>query len=546
MLRWLVVSLLAALLYLPGATTRFSNTAECQEALVAWEMVNSGDWILPRVNGEQIPSKPPIYHWVAIGFAALTGGVDELAARLPSIVAAGMSVGLVFVAGAGEWGVLAGTASAVVLGTSPEWVKWATTARTDATFTLFLTLAFLLGERWVRSGAIGRLIGLAAATGAAALAKGFAGAALVGLVVALEIWRRGAWRVLRPRHIALAALVFIAVAGSWYAAALAEAGFAFFHKQIVLENVLRFFPYEEGGPSRQHSKLFYVPMIFTGMLPWSAALPFALWRGYRERRDDAGTARSSGYLVIWFTVVFIVCSAASGKRTNYLLPLYPPAALLLGREFAGLLEERRARILRAAGLVSASIVTLTAALLLAWRLGLEPWRPIVPWLHPQDRVLFPQMIAWIGAPSGAVVGIALLVAAALFAATRKRAWHALYALVGSALVLVTTAACAIVPMLEAELKSFAPFTARVASTVGGEPLAFFRAPDLAVLFYLRRHVPVDRDGFETLPRPGWALVWQKDWDALVAGERGGADIVDASPPASVGRAETRLLLVHLR
>src|SRR5439155_19864902 len=172
-----------------------------QEALVVWEMVDSGDWVLPRINGEQIPSKPPLYHWLAIAFAKLTGEVNELSARLPSMVAAAATVGLVFIAGSAEWGTVAGIAGAVVLATSPEWVKWATTARTDATFTFFLTLAFLLGERWFASGRSSALLGLAAATGAATLAKGFAGAALVGVVLVVEIWRRRAWSLLRLPHL---------------------------------------------------------------------------------------------------------------------------------------------------------------------------------------------------------------------------------------------------------------------------------------------------------------------------------------------------------
>ena len=72
---------------------------------------------------------------------------------------------------------------------------------------------------------------------------------------------------------------------------------------------------------------------------------------------------------------------------------------------------------------------------------------------------------------------------------------------------------------------------------------FYRLADFAVLFYLRRHVPVERASFAAMPRPGWGLVWQKDWDALPGQARAGARVVDRSPPASVGRADTRLLLV---
>ncbi|MGH7897636.1 MAG: ArnT family glycosyltransferase, partial [Candidatus Binatia bacterium] len=260
----LLVAVLAFALYAPGSGARFSNTAESQEALVVWEMTESGDWVLPRVNGELIPSKPPLYHWIALGFSALRGGVDEAAVRLPSIVFGAAAVGLVFAAGAAEWGLVAATAASVVLATSPEWVKWATTARTDTTFAFFLSAAFFLGHRWLRTGESRVLWLLAAATGAATLAKGFAAAALVGLVLAIETWRRGAWSRYRPGALVVAAVIFCAVAGGWYAAALVQGGFAFFQKQIILENVLRFFPSEGGGPSRQHSVFFYVPMLFVG------------------------------------------------------------------------------------------------------------------------------------------------------------------------------------------------------------------------------------------------------------------------------------------
>ena len=551
MLRWVVaVSALAALVYLPGAGAPFSNTAECQEALVVWEMVESGDWVLPRINGEQIPSKPPLYHWVAIGVSELTGRVSELSVRLPSIIAAALAVGLVFAAGAAEWGVVAGTAGAVVLATSPEWAKWATTARTDATFALCLTAALLLGERWLRSGQRSVLVGLAVATGLATLAKGFSGAGLVAIVLVFEIWRRAAWRRLRPPEVLGAALVFAAIAGSWYAAALGKAGSAFVQKQIILENVLRFLPYEEGGPSRQHSFFFYVPMLFTGMLPWSILLPSTVWRAVRARSSGSGAeADFSAYLVAWGAVVFLVCTAASGKRTNYLLPLYPAAALLIGRELARILRRAEAGAeapgLSVAGWTAAAMTALVAAILTLWHAGIEPWRPVVPWLHPQDQVLLPQIAGRIGPPRVAVIVFVAGLAAALAAATARRAWRSLYWAVGATLVTVTLVGCAYLPALEASFKSFAPFTRRVAERVGDEQLAFYQVPDLSVLFYLGRHVPVERGSFAALHRPGWALVWQKDWQAVSPPLRAATEVVDASPPASVGRPESRLLLVRL-
>ncbi|MET0151738.1 MAG: glycosyltransferase family 39 protein [Candidatus Binatia bacterium] len=546
MVRWLAAFALALAIYLPGSSAPFSNTAESQEALVAWEMVEGRDWILPRVNGELIPSKPPFYHWLVRGFSAFTGGVDELSARLPSIVAASATVALVCAVGASGWQPLHGIIAGVVLATSPEWAKWATTARTDATFTFLLTAAMLLGERWLRTGDLRTLLAVAVATGAATLAKGFAGAGFVALVLLVEIWRRGAWRLLRPAPILTAAILFGAIAGSWYAAAFLREGPAFFHKQIVLENVLRFLPNEEGGPSRQHARLFYVPMIFVGMLPWSFALPHALLRGHRERQTaDA----FPGYLVTWVAVVFLVCTVASGKRTNYVLPLYPAAALLIGRQLAVLLDSAKhgssSAALRTIGWTSAALSAVTVALLVAWQAGVEPWWPITPWLHPKDRVLLPQMLALVGYPGYGAILVCAVVTLGFVLSTLHARWRLLYLLVGVAIGLATLVAEATLQHLASALKSFAPFSQRVAARAGSEPLVFYQSADLAVLFYLRRHVPVERDTFAAIGRPGWALVWRKAWDSLPASERAGVTVVDQSPPASVGRENTRLLLVRL-
>jgi hypothetical protein len=137
--------------------------------------------------------------------------------------------------------------------------------------------------------------------------------------------------------------------------------------------------------------------------------------------------------------------------------------------------------------LAALVALLVASLLVAWRLGLAPWQPLIPFLHPQDRVLLPRMIDRLGPPNAIVVALAIVIALALSAVTLQRAWRELYVLIGSTAVLLTVAGCSIANALEAELKSFAPFTERVASTVGAAPLAFFRAGPRRALLSRRRH-----------------------------------------------------------
>jgi len=108
---------------------------------------------------------------------------------------------------------------------------------------------------------------------------------LVGLVLLLELWRRGAWRPLRAWRARASRGVIRGGGGQLVRRRPGARGVRLLPQQIILENVLRFLPYEEGGPSRKHAVVFYLPMLLTGMLPWSLGLPHALQRGFRERRS---------------------------------------------------------------------------------------------------------------------------------------------------------------------------------------------------------------------------------------------------------------------
>src|SRR5262245_14773590 len=62
----------------------FDDKQEGGEALVVREIIHSGNWILPLRNGVEIPSKPPLYHWLAALVAKFTHQLDEFSVRFPS------------------------------------------------------------------------------------------------------------------------------------------------------------------------------------------------------------------------------------------------------------------------------------------------------------------------------------------------------------------------------------------------------------------------------------------------------------------------------
>src|SRR5262245_64131689 len=176
----LAVLALAALVCLSGISEQpFYTKGEPREAVVVWEMAHGGGVVLPLRNGSEIPSKPPFFHWLALLASRLTGGVNELSARLPSASLAVAAVVAVYAFGATVGPLRAGWLSATALLLCFEWVRAARISRVDMTLTFFLFAALLLFGVMRRSGVTTFLLVLFyACVTAATLVKGQCGGAL--------------------------------------------------------------------------------------------------------------------------------------------------------------------------------------------------------------------------------------------------------------------------------------------------------------------------------------------------------------------------------
>src|SRR3989442_7575087 len=147
-----LVALASVIATLPIGSDVYEG-GEPREGLVAREMLRAGDWILPLWNGSVVPSKPPLFHWLAAGAAALSGaGVTEHTLRAPSIALAGLVVLLVFLAGRAWGGEQVGFMAALVLATTPQFLNEADDGRVDMTLTTAITGAQLAFVHALRGG----------------------------------------------------------------------------------------------------------------------------------------------------------------------------------------------------------------------------------------------------------------------------------------------------------------------------------------------------------------------------------------------------------
>ena len=464
---------------------------EAREGLVVREMLRTGDWVLPLWNGSVVPSKPPLFHWLAAASARLSSaGVTEHTLRAPSIALAGLVVLLVFLAGRAWGGEQVGVMAALVLATTPQFLNEAGDGRVDMTLTTAVTGAQLAFVHAMRGGGGRTRLVLALCLALAMLAKGPIGPGLVGLtalVSAFTARRLGAaLRLVRP----LPVLVFLALAGGWYGLAYVHRGTDFVTRQIISENGEALL-----GSSRfpYRSPLYYVaPLILSG-LPWTLVLPWALARGWRS----GDFARR--HAVVWAAVVFVFFSLAPLKRAAYLLPLRPALALVIGWWLAEAAEEERAPgrlVVVARGLALAAIagglVLATAAAAVHW--GLVPSASVVEAgaRREVDVAMYHRVVAATWAAIGALGLVGTLAAGLTARALGRARWR------DAALATAATVACTtvfvygiFVPARAAQ-KSVKPFAHAVRDRLQPDDRLALLASDedIPFIFHVGRNVPV--------------------------------------------------------
>ena len=303
---------------------------------ISREMLASGDWVTPRLNGFRYFEKPPLQYWTTAAFFSFLGEKDY-AARLWTALAGFAGIVLVLYAGNRLWGPPAGLYAAAVLAGSPLYVLLGQVNTLDMGVSVFLVaalVAFLLG----------RMLGFWAACAAAVLSKGLIGLVLPGMAVFLfMVWKRD-WAIVQRIRPVAGPLVFLAIAAPWFVA-VSAANPEFLHFFFIQEHFQRF-------TTEMHQRVepfwYFVPILAAGIGPW--LLPFAR---SLVPRDDA-----TRLLAIWIAVVFFFFSASGSKLAPYILPIFPAAALLVGRSLAREWSPR-ALLVQAMALI---VVSATAAI----------------------------------------------------------------------------------------------------------------------------------------------------------------------------------------
>ncbi|MEE9584378.1 MAG: glycosyltransferase family 39 protein [Candidatus Brocadiales bacterium] len=308
---------------------------EGEYAQISQEMIETGEWIIPRLNGVPSAQKPPLFNWAAAVFSLPVGRVTELTARLPSATMGLVGVLATYWLGRGLFGRRAGLLSALILATSPIYLHQARWVQVDMVYSTLVTLTlvcFYYGYlnnanrgRYFLPGTLFMSLGI--------LTKGPAAIVLPGLTILIFLAFKKRLREFLTRDLLLYLVVCVAIISPWYLSVYLKAGTDFAWELIVKHNFYMFFD------TWSHKRPFYyyfinIPWEF---FPWIVFLPAAilnLLANDKEREQRL-------FLFVWFVGMFCFFSLSQAKQGKYILPLFPAIALIVGRFWDDILSERQ-------------------------------------------------------------------------------------------------------------------------------------------------------------------------------------------------------------
>lgn len=534
------ISILAILMLIPFlGLTDFNTKGEPREAVVAYTMLEHGNWILPINNGGDIPYKPPFFHWCIAFFSLFAGHVSEFTSRLPSAVSLILMTIGGFIFFAKRKDTQTSLIAAILTLTAFEVHRAGINCRVDMVNTAFIVGAMYLLYRWWEKGKH-QLPWLAIlCMSGATLTKGPVGIILPCFVMGVFMLtqRENFWGIVW--RMALTAVLSLIIPFCWYYAAYQQGGDAFLHL-VKEENIDRFLGKMSYG-SHENPAWYNLLTLITGWLPYTLLLLFSLfilpWKQFAKSKLVANMKQATPLQVFtWLAfllVLFFYCIPKS-KRSVYLLPCYPFMAYLIAEYIVWMMKEKVGALKVYAWVMAVLTIILDVAYL-AVRWGAVP-DSIFHGKHAADNVAMLHALADYPIASYIFVVMSLYLAYRIIVSLKKKdvreiCGSTLATIIGLFLLLDTSLQPAVLntkadkplaPMIEQRFD-----TNKLYSYIPIKDLHFF-----SLNFYLgdkiqqfEKVLPQDgvlmipEDSFEEFKEKyGKGYVFQKDWEIKKAVE----------------------------
>lgn len=326
---------------------------ETRYAEIPREMIATGDWVVPYLNGLRYFEKPVLGYWLNAA-AMRVFGENAFAVRFPSALAAGISaLAVLFLVRNFGGGPAVGIFSAAVFLSCVQVFAVGVFAVLDTVFAMLVTVCMMFLFHAVQEtnpGTRRKWLGMAGAfCGLGFLVKGPLGFVLPVIVfVPFLLWQRRWKDVVVMPWVPLA--VTLAVILPWAVTIHLREG-DFWRYFVWTEHIERFL---SATGHQQHPRpfWFFVPVLAAGFIPWTFVLGAAA-RGLRREASEKTLVR---FCLCWLVIPFVFFSMSKGKLGTYILPCFAPLAVLTGMGISSYLGSGRRKAFDGGAVVSAVAV----------------------------------------------------------------------------------------------------------------------------------------------------------------------------------------------
>lgn len=315
-----LICLILPALYFAVGDRPISKIQEVRIAETSREMVVSGDWVVPRYNGELRLQKPPLPYWLTATSFELSG-VNAMAARMPAVLFSLLTAILMFIWVRRASSLKAAANVVLVLVASYIGVRYGRSGEADVPLMFFITLATFFGYQILQGNATRlQVVLFYVGLGLGFLTKGPAGIAIPLLTVFLSALLTKRLQTVKALWSFAGLLLFLLFALGWYMWILwrmPDIAQHLFNKQV-----------DETFIAGTHAKpvWWYLAHAFEFYAPWGFLLvPAGLW-AYKHRPLPAILQ----FALIWLGVVFVLLTFTVNKQMQYALLFAPPIAIFIG------------------------------------------------------------------------------------------------------------------------------------------------------------------------------------------------------------------------
>lgn len=333
----------------------YITPSEARYIEIPRQMLATGDFVTPRINGVPYFEKPPLFYWLQAAIISV-GGLSEFSGRLGTMLLFIATCLITYGVGRLLYGRACGIMAALVLGTSLLGFGMSRLVLLDVPISFFITATlgcFIAAQKsHARNRARRYYIGMYVAAACGLLTKGLIGLVIPGLVIGIWLMLTRRWDILRRAQLlsGLALMVLIALPWHW---SVAQVNPDFWRFYFLQEHFTR---YLSSMHARTQPWWFFLAVMVAGLLPWIGMLPMALRRLWLKN-DGLGWL-----LIVWVVIPLSFFSSSQSKLAPYILPIFPPLSIIIGAYLAQVWQSRRATLsLRAGGLSVVALFAVAAA-----------------------------------------------------------------------------------------------------------------------------------------------------------------------------------------